>query len=154
MHTSDNGTWKSATAKIVVKRGADDCYALWRDLEDLADYIPWFGRTTVAIGQENRVKTFNCTLNIAGVESTCLLHLTQDEPGKQIAWETEAGSRLTHRGMVKFQQLYDATGTEVVLTLQYQVPTQSSETERNNAAEIALARFKEFAETNPDELKW
>ena len=36
MGALDKDTWNSATAKIVVKRYADDRYVLWRDLEDLA----------------------------------------------------------------------------------------------------------------------
>jgi len=152
MGALDKDTWNSATAKIVVKRYADDCYVLWRDLEDLEDYIPWFARVIVPIGQENRVKTFTCTLSIAGVESACTMQLTQEKPGKRIAWETVEGSPLHHRGVVEFHQLRHGTGTEVALTLQHQVPFQLGEAEGENAANIALARFKEFAETDPDEL--
>jgi hypothetical protein len=57
-------------------------------------------------------------------------------------------------GIVEFHQLPGGTGTAVALTLQHQLSIQSEDTECNSAADIALARFKEFAEVNPHELVW
>lgn len=81
-----------------------------------------------------------------------MIQLTQEKPGKLLAWETVEGASIQHTGTVEFHQLSGEVGTEVSLTLQHNLPVHFSETELSNSASTALARFKEFAETDPEEL--
>lgn len=139
---------EKSNSSIVVQRPKLHCYILWRDLEDLADYIPMLEGIRAPLGQESVARQLSATLRIDQERFECELIVTEDIEAARISWRTSVESPITHRGTVEFKSLGTET-TEVTLTLEQPQLKGGGEP---NAAALALERFKTLAEHRPEEL--
>lgn len=103
---------------VTIRRPADELYAFWRRLENLArvirhpvDIVPVSGHeshwSVTAPGGE-RVEWDSIIIN--------------DEPGRLIAWRSREGADIPNAGSVRFEPAPADEGTEVTVALEYDAP--------------------------------
>jgi uncharacterized membrane protein len=103
---------------MTVNRSPEEVYAFWRNLENLPRFM-----THVRSVQRHGDGRSHWV--VAGPRGTVLkwdAQITVDRPNEMIAWQTIPGSRIDHRGYVKFVPAPGGRGTEVHVAMEYQPP--------------------------------
>lgn len=103
---------------VTIRRPAAELYAFWRDLENLPQVI----KHPVAIVQTSPEES-HWSVSAPGrtrVEWDSLI--TEDIPGRRIAWRTRPGGQVMSAGFVRFDDAPGDEGTEVVVALEYDPP--------------------------------
>jgi uncharacterized membrane protein len=107
-----------ATHAITIRRSPDELYALWRNFENLPRFMTHLDKveTTGAKTSHWEVKTIGGRIVAWDAE------ITDDLPGKRIAWRSVPGSGFESSGEVEFRTAPRGRGTEVVVTIRYAPP--------------------------------
>jgi uncharacterized membrane protein len=110
---SDSHRRGSVQRSITIGKSADELYRSWRDPKHIEAIMGHFAR--VEAQGEGR---FLWTVSLPGKrELSWTTRVTNDEPGKLIAWRTEQNAPFTHEGSVRFYTAPGDLGTEVTLCM-------------------------------------
>jgi uncharacterized membrane protein len=140
----DGKLWIRAT--VLVQRGAEDLYALWRQVESA---IEWRGHVSGV--RQIDVNVYRWTMRNGDETAEWDTEIMADEPGKRIAWRTISGD-LEEAGEVIFEPAIGGRGTIASVLQEYRMGKLESFwrtlTERNPKQGVleSLRRFKAMAE--------
>ncbi|MDT5175541.1 MAG: hypothetical protein QOG37_2792 [Mycobacterium sp.] len=105
-------------AAVTVQRSPEDVYGFWRDLENLPEFMYHLKSVTAAdAGRSHWVANAP-----VGQPVQWDAEIIQDEPGKRIAWQSVPGTGISNSGCVDFTSDNSGNGTEVRVTMAYQLP--------------------------------
>jgi len=133
-----------------INRPRADLYAFWRDFTNLPQVME--NVVSVAAIDDRRshwvVKGPNGSLEWDAV-------ITEDEPGRLIAWRSAEGADVEHSGRVEFRDAPPGRGSWVTATIAYRPPAgfigkavaKLSQKEPSIQARRDLRRFKQYCET-------
>jgi uncharacterized membrane protein len=139
------------TAATTVTQPPDEVYALWSDLERLPDFMAHLDEVRVT-GPRTSHWRAGAPFGKA-VEWDA--ETTQDVPGRLIAWRSVEGADIGNSGEVRFAPAPGGQGTEIHVTLRYDVPggalgkavARYFGEEPHQQLDDDLRRFKQIAET-------
>ena len=134
----------SMQKSMIVNRSADDCYNVWRNLENLPRFMP--GLVSVQVLDARRSRWHSA----GGVWAS---EVTREEPGKRIEWRAE--EHLDETGALEFSPAPGGRGTVMTLHTHMRPPAGQvgkavSELFSEAPAyklETTLRRFKQWMET-------
>lgn len=113
--------WSSAaavSATVTIDRPAEDIYRFWRSLSNLPRFMEHIERIEV-LDDERSEWTVDAP---AGQSVTWRARITEDEPNRRIAWESEPGGDIDNAGWVEFRPAPAGRGTEVRALIVYDPP--------------------------------
>lgn len=140
----------SVRKTFTIMRPADELYGIWRKLERLPEFMKHLERVTdFSDGRSHWVAN-----GPLGKKFEWEAEITQDEPGRCLAWRSLGGSEIAHTGSVRFAEAPAGRGTEVHVALEYAPPAGAAGDliakllGRSPEQEIQedLRRFKQLAE--------
>ncbi|MDX3074098.1 SRPBCC family protein [Streptomyces sp. NPDC088354] len=139
------------TATTTVTPPPDEVYALWSDLERLPDFMGHLEEVHVT---GPRTSHWRASAPF-GKAVEWDAETTQDVPGQMIAWRSVDGSDIDNSGEVRFEPAPGGGGTEIGVTLRYDVPggalgraaARYFGEEPHQQLDDDLRRFKQVAET-------
>jgi uncharacterized membrane protein len=105
-------------ASVTVRRSPQEVYDYWRDFERLPTFMGHLESvTTDGAGRSTWTARAPVRRKVSWQAET-----TGDEPGQRISWKSLPGSDIDNSGTVHFAETPDGTGTEVRVSLHYDVP--------------------------------
>jgi uncharacterized membrane protein len=144
---------KDVGASITIDRPAGELYDRWRRFEDFDDFMP----DVIRVETDGDGRESDWTVRgPGGQELEFHSSITEDEPGRTIAWESN-DQPTSHRGRVTFEEAGDQA--RVRLELQLHPPAgaigaaigrmlgKTTGTDPKQQAERALRRFKRLMES-------
>jgi len=102
---------------VTINRSPDEVYAFWRQLDNLPRFMKHVQRVDVL---DQTRSHWVAKGPVGNVEWDA--EITQDEPGRLIAWTSTGSSALWNRGQVRFEPAPGNRGTEVHVDLEYAPP--------------------------------
>jgi uncharacterized membrane protein len=107
------------TEALTIDRHKDELYGFWRD----ADHLPKFMRFLEAVRKIDD-RHAEWIARIPGDLGTVRweTEITEDEPGRKIAWRTLPGSDIEEAGAIHFEEAAGGRGTVVRIDLDYRPP--------------------------------
>ena len=135
---------------VTIDRPARELYDFWRNFENL----PQFMDNIKSVRKHDERRSHWVIKAPAGTSVEFDSRVTDDVPGKLIAWESEEGASVPNRGRVEFDQASSGNGTVVRATISYDPPAGAAgravaklfQREPAEQARQDLARFKELME--------
>jgi uncharacterized membrane protein len=107
-----------ATASLIVNRSPQECYAFWRQLENLPRFMRHLESVTVGgAGESHWV-----AMGPAGIHVEWDAQVTEDRPGALLAWRSLPDSQIPNSGTVRFEEPQAGRGTLIKVILQYDPP--------------------------------
>jgi uncharacterized membrane protein len=103
---------------VVIDRPPHQIYDFWRDFTNL----PQFMDNIESVTKINEVRSHWVIKAPAGASVEFNSLVTEDIPGRMIAWKSEEGASVPNRGRVEFIETSDGGGTNVRVTLSYDPP--------------------------------
>ena len=136
---------------VTIDRPREMLYAFWRDFSNL----PKFMRNVHGVTIQDQSHSHWVIEAPAGKTVEWDSKITQDEPGRLIAWESLEGASVRNSGRVEFMDSPDGRGTVVRVTLAYDPPggtvgkliAKLFQKEPKIQARQDLRRFKQLMET-------
>jgi len=136
-------------ASITIDRPARELYDFWRDFTNLAQFMDNV-KSVEKLGDKRSHWEIKAP---AGTSVEFDSRVTEDVPGKLIAWESEAGASVPNRGRVEFNELAGGR-TQVRARISYDPPAGAAgrlvaklfQREPAVQAREDLARFKDVME--------
>jgi uncharacterized membrane protein len=121
-HTGQHGRGKpgplQVKASVTVRCSPQEVYELWRDFERLPEFMGHL-RSVSVDGEGRSTWTANAPIK---KQVTWQAELTGDDPGRRISWKSLPGADVANSGTVHFAETPDGSGTEVRVSLHYDVP--------------------------------
>ena len=135
---------------VVINRPARELYDFWRDFTNL----PQFMDNIRSVEKLDQKRSHWVIRAPAGTSVEFDSRVTEDEPGRLIAWTSEEGASVPNRGRVEFIETSSGFGTTVRATISYDPPAGAAgrliaklfQREPGVQAREDLARFKELME--------
>jgi uncharacterized membrane protein len=110
---------KPVRRSITIGRPRDEVYAAWRDL----DGLPRFMRHLEEVRSEPGTNRSHWrATGPFGATVEWDAEITEDIPGRRIAWRAVDGSPITHEGSVTFEDAPGGRGTQVTVDFRYAPP--------------------------------
>jgi uncharacterized membrane protein len=103
---------------VIIARSPQEIYDFWRDFENL----PQFMDNIESVTKLNELRSHWVIKAPAGTSVEFNSLVTEDIPGRLIAWKSEEGASVPNRGRVEFIETSDGTGTNVRTTIAYDPP--------------------------------
>ncbi|HEY0131879.1 MAG TPA: SRPBCC family protein [Allosphingosinicella sp.] len=103
---------------VIINRSPREIYDFWRDFTNL----PQFMDNIESVTRINEVRSHWVIKAPAGTSVEFNSLVTEDIPGRLIAWKSEEGATVPNRGRVEFIETSDGTGTNVRTTISYEPP--------------------------------
>lgn len=136
---------------VTINRPRDELYAFWRDFRNLARFME--NVESVEPGDDRRSHWVIKAPAGRTVEWDSVL--TEDEPGRLLAWESVEGADIRNTGRIEFRDAAPGRGTEVTATIVYEPPggelgkliAKLFQKEPKIQARRELRRFKQLMET-------
>lgn len=136
---------------VTINRPAEEIYREWRDFTRFPRFMENVEEVT-DLGDGRSRWTIKAPL---GSTVELVTRITEDRPGKAIAWESEPESQIETEGRVEFFDVAPGRGTGVRLTMRYTPPgglpgralAKILQREPNVQARRDLRRFKQLIET-------
>ena len=136
---------------VTVNKPAQELFDFWRNFENLATFMDNV-RSVQTLDQTRSRWTIAAP---AGTEVEFVSRITEEQPGRLIAWESEEGADISNRGKVEFIDAAPGRGTMVRATIVYDPPAGALgravakllQREPNVQARRDLRRFKQLMET-------
>lgn len=135
---------------LTIDRPRDELYAFWRDFANLSRILRNVEQVTVLDEKRSRwkVKGPNGSYEWESV-------ITEDEPGRLIAWRSAEGGDVENSGRIEFLDAPPGRGTWVRAVLAYQPPmgfigkavAKLTQKEPQISSTRDLRRFKQLMET-------
>jgi uncharacterized membrane protein len=136
------------SAGVTVNRSAEDAYALWRDFTRL----PGFMTHLESVTDEGKHWVAK---RPGGGTVEWDAEITEDVPAERLAWRSLPGADVDNAGAVRFTAAPGGRGTEVRVTLRYDMPAgplgravaRYFGDDPSQALDDDLRRFKQILET-------
>jgi uncharacterized membrane protein len=136
---------------VTINRPREELYAFWRDFTNL----PQFMQNVHSVAIQDQTRSHWVIEAPAGTTVEWDSEITQDVPGRLIAWRSLEGATVRNKGQVEFLDSADNRGTVVRVTLAYDPPGGSAgkliaklfQKEPKIQARQDLRRFKQLMET-------
>ena len=136
---------------VTINRGREELYAFWRDFKNL----PRFMHNVHGVAITDQSHSHWIIEAPGGKTVEWDSQITQDEPGRLIAWQSLEGASVRNSGKVEFLDSPDDRGTVVRVTLTYDPPAGAVgkliarlfQKEPKVQARQDLRRFKQLMET-------
>ena len=136
---------------VTIKRPARELYDFWRDFTN----FPQFMDNIRSVEKLDDKRSHWVIEAPAGTSVEFDSRITEDVPGRIIAWESEEGASVPNRGRVEFIDAAPGRGTMVRATISYDPPAGALgravaklfQREPNVQARRDLRRFKQLMET-------
>ncbi|MGN6375137.1 MAG: SRPBCC family protein [Sphingomonas sp.] len=133
-----------------VNRPRADVYAFWRDFTNLSQVME-----NVAAVRVEGDRRSHWTVRAPGGEVEWDAEITEDEPGRLIAWRSLEGAEVRHSGRVEFLDAPPGRGTWVRAVIAYDPPggivgkiaAKLFQKEPSIQTRRDLRRLKQFLET-------
>ena len=106
------------TKSITVNRSSEEVYQFWRDFQKLPTFMSHLESVDV---DANGISHWRAR-GPAGMTVEWDAQVTEDQPNRLIAWQSLAGSDVTHVGSVHFALAPGGRGTEVRVEVDYEMP--------------------------------
>jgi uncharacterized membrane protein len=103
---------------VTIKRPREEVFRLWRDLENL----PQFMRHVRSVTRLGNGRSHWVATAPAGQEVEWDAEITDEQPGRRLAWRSLAEGDVRHEGIVQFKDAPADRGTEVRVDLDYDPP--------------------------------
>ncbi|HEX8626404.1 MAG TPA: SRPBCC family protein [Allosphingosinicella sp.] len=103
---------------VIIDRPPQQIYEFWRNFENL----PQFMDNIESVTRLNEVRSHWVIKAPAGTSVEFNSLVTEDIPGRLIAWKSEEGASVPNRGRVEFIETSDGGGTNVRATISYDPP--------------------------------
>jgi uncharacterized membrane protein len=103
---------------VIIDRSPREIYDFWRDFTNL----PQFMDNIESVTKLNEVRSHWKIKAPAGTSVEFNSLVTEDIPGRLIAWKSEEGASVPNRGRVEFIETSDGGGTNVRATISYDPP--------------------------------
>jgi uncharacterized membrane protein len=103
---------------VIINRSPRQIYDFWRNFENL----PQFMDNIESVTRLNEVRSHWKIKAPAGTSVEFNSLVTEDIPGRLIAWKSEEGATVPNRGRVEFIETSDGAGTNVRATISYDPP--------------------------------
>lgn len=114
--TRDEST--TVEESVIINRPPRQIYDFWRNFENL----PQFMDNIESVTRLNEVRSHWKIKAPAGTSVEFNSLVTEDIPGRLIAWKSEEGASVPNRGRVEFIETSDGGGTNVRATISYDPP--------------------------------
>lgn len=114
-------TGKASTTveeSVIIQRPPQQIYDFWRDFTNL----PQFMDNIEAVTKINELRSHWVIKAPAGTKVEFNSLVTEDIPGRLIAWKSEEGASVPNRGRVEFIETSSGGGTNVRTTISYDPP--------------------------------
>jgi uncharacterized membrane protein len=139
------------TAATTVTGSPDEVYGLWSDLEGLPEFMAHLDEVRVT---GPRTSHWRASAPF-GTSVEWDARITEDVPGRLIAWQSADGAGVDNSGEVRFVPAPGDRGTEIRVTLRYGLPggelgkaaARYFGAEPHQQLDDDLRRFKQIAET-------
>jgi uncharacterized membrane protein len=123
--------------RVIVARPRQELYAFWRDFTNL----PRFMENVRNVTEVDSLSSL-WTIAVADGDSTEWEFLvTDDEPGRMIAWSTSGHSPVKYSGRVEFEDTVPPGSTQVTTVVNDPAPAPLAH------AHTDLVRFKQYMES-------
>jgi len=144
------GNSARAEASLIVNRSPEECYAFWRNLENLPRFMTHLKSVRIT---GDRQSHWIADVGRAAVEWDAEMEI--DVPNQRIAWRSLPGSDVPNSGAVEFERASGGRGTIVRVQIDYgnlmQALTSAAAAVVGQAPEQMiqkeLRRFKQVMET-------
>jgi uncharacterized membrane protein len=103
---------------VIIDRPSQQIYEFWRNFENL----PQFMDNIESVTRINEVRSHWVIKAPAGTSVEFNSLVTEDIPGRMIAWKSEEGASVPNRGRVEFIETSSGGGTNVRATISYDPP--------------------------------
>jgi uncharacterized membrane protein len=103
---------------VIIDRSPREIYDFWRNFENL----PQFMDNIESVTKINEVRSHWVIKAPAGTSVEFNSLVTEDIPGRLIAWKSEEGATVPNRGRVEFIETSSGGGTNVRTTISYDPP--------------------------------
>jgi len=103
---------------VTINRPADECYRFWRDLERLPRFMQHLESVQCLDERRSHWKA----RGPAGSSIEWDAEITEDQPGRQLAWRSVGNADVGHSGVVEFMPAPGGRGTMVQLRMRYEPP--------------------------------
>jgi uncharacterized membrane protein len=103
---------------VIISKTPQQIYDFWRNFENL----PQFMENIESVTRINEVRSHWVIKAPAGTSVEFNSLVTEDIPGRLIAWKSEEGATVPNRGRVEFIETSDGLGTNVRATISYDPP--------------------------------
>jgi uncharacterized membrane protein len=142
---------ETVTESIIINRPARELYDFWRNFENLSQFMD----NIKSVQKLDQKRSHWVIKAPAGTSVEFDSRVTDEVPGRLIAWESEPGASVPNRGRVEFIETASGTGTNVRTTISYDPPAGAAgrlvaklfQREPSVQAREDLARFKRLMET-------
>jgi uncharacterized membrane protein len=136
---------------VTINRPREELYAFWRDFKNLPQFMHNVNNVTI----KDQTHSHWVIEAPAGKTVEWDSEITQDQPGRVIAWQSMEGAGVRNSGAVEFIDSPDGRGTVVRVTLAYDPPAGAVgkliaklfQKEPKVQARQDLRRFKQLMET-------
>jgi len=136
---------------VTINRPRGELYSFWRDFKNL----PQFMHNVHSVTIQDQIHSHWIIEAPGGKTVEWDSEITQDEPGRLIAWQSLEGASVRNSGRVEFLNSPDDRGTVVRVTLAYDPPAGAIgkliarlfQKEPKVQARQDLRRFKQLMET-------
>lgn len=105
---------------VTIGKSADDLYTFWRNFENLPRFMDHLESVKVQDGDGQRSHWVAKAPVGTSVEWDA--EITEDEPGRRIAWRSLEGATVPNEGFVEFRPAPGDWGTEIHVSLTYRPP--------------------------------
>jgi uncharacterized membrane protein len=116
--SGSSGTSTTVEESVIIDRPPQQIYEFWRNFENL----PQFMDNIESVTKINEVRSHWVIKAPAGASVEFNSLVTEDIPGRLIAWKSEEGASVPNRGRVEFIETSSGGGTNVRVTLSYDPP--------------------------------
>jgi uncharacterized membrane protein len=107
-----------AVRAMTIGRPRDEVFAFFRDFSNLGHFMENIERVDVLDGSRS-----HWVVKAPGGQTVEWdSRLTEEEPGRLLAWETDLEAQVKNYGRVEFRDAPGARGTEIHATIVYQPP--------------------------------
>lgn len=142
------------TESVIINRSPSELYDFWRNFTNL----PQFMDNIKSVSQLDDRRSHWVIKAPAGTSVEFDSRVTEDVPGRLIAWESEEGASVPNRGRVEFVETSAGGATNVRATISYDPPAGAAgrmmaklfQREPSVQAREDLARFKRLMETRSE----
>jgi uncharacterized membrane protein len=102
---------------ITINRRPDEVYAMWKNFDRLSDFLSW---VVSAKKLDDKVSHWVVKTPAGNVEWDA--EITEDVPGRRLAWQTLPNATIPNRGCVEFLDAPGGRGTEMIVEMQVAAP--------------------------------
>jgi uncharacterized membrane protein len=149
LHQDADGTLVGRA--VTINKPREALYAYWRDVTNL----PQFLDNIASIEKLDDTRSHWVVAGPGGKDVEWDSVITEDQPGRRIAWEAAPDADIKNRGWIEFRDGPQGRGTEVHALIEYDAPggvfgrliAKATQREPNIQARRELRRFKQLMET-------